>query len=149
MSAFGVTRPAFLATLSALQLSDYSVGPVTDMKKQIKTYLLRIISVTNPATHAMTLVLGSVLAGSSSSGESSQHIPRTQGKYLAKLLPKLHSDGLCLATDVWRCVQSCRSRGWSLKSVFGGLICCLRPCAFVSEHCPPPLCKIWGAETHV
>jgi hypothetical protein len=68
-----------------LRLSDYSVGPVTVMKIQIKTYLLRIMSVTSPATHAMILVL----AGSSSSGESSQHIPRTRGKYLAKLLPKL------------------------------------------------------------
>jgi hypothetical protein len=32
-----------------------------------------------------------------------------------------------------------------------GLICCLRLSALVSEHCPkcpPPLCKLWGAETH-
>jgi hypothetical protein len=49
-STFVETRPAFLVTLSAFPQRDYSVGPVTDMKKEIKTSLLRIIIVNYPAT---------------------------------------------------------------------------------------------------
>ena len=30
-----------------------------------------------------------------------------------------------------------------------GLICSNLFCALFSVHCPSPLCKIWGAETHV
>jgi hypothetical protein len=40
--------------VGALPQSDHLVGQVTDMKKQIKTYLLRIIIVANAATATST-----------------------------------------------------------------------------------------------